>query len=59
MRLCQLTSQSMRASTPALQGTEKQSLKVAAAAVVVVVVVVAGVVKSAACEGALRQAVLA
>ena len=50
----------MRASTPAVQGTEKQSLKVAAAAVVVVVVVVVvGVVKSAACEGALRQAVLA
>ena len=50
----------MRASTPAEQGTEKQSLKVAAAAaVVVVVVVVVGVVKSAACEGALRQAVLA
>ena len=47
----------MRASTPAVQGTEKQSLKIAAAAVVVVVVV--GVVKSAACEGALRQAVLA
>ena len=47
----------MRASTPAVQGTEKQSLKVAAAVVVVVVVV--GVVKSAACEGALRQAVLA
>ena len=62
MRLCQLTSQSMRASTPALQGTEKQSFKVAAAAavaLVVVVVVVVGVVKSAACEGALRQAVLA
>ena len=57
MRLCQLTSQNMRASTPAVQGTEKQSLKVAAAVVVVVVVV--GVVKSAACEGALRQAVLA
>ena len=44
MRLCQLTSQNMRASTPVVQGTEKQSLKVAAAAVVVVVVVV-GVVK--------------
>ena len=58
MRLCQLTSQNMRASTPAVQGTDKQSFKVAAAAVVVVVVVV-GVVKSAACEGALRQAVLA